>query len=62
MLETETRLIKLGVDPTVASKLVAAGYDTPAKIKTAKDKDLKAKGLSTEQIGVLRLRFVVPGG
>lgn len=62
MLETEMRLIKLGVNPTVASKLVAAGYDTPAKIKTAKDSDLKAKeiGLTTEQLEALRLRFVIP--
>jgi hypothetical protein len=55
----EDKLIKLGVDPVVAAILVAAGLETPAKIKAAKDVDLKAKeiGLKTGEVSALRSRF-----
>lgn len=52
------RLIKLGVDPAVASKLVAAGIDTPAKIKTIMDTGLKLL-LTTEEIAALPARYVI---
>lgn len=52
------RLIKLGVDPAVASKLVAAGIDTPAKIKTIMDTGLKLL-LETEEIAALPARYVI---
>jgi len=58
MKETEIRLIKLGVDPAVASKLVAAGIDTPAKIKTIMDTGLKLL-LETEEIAALPARYVI---
>jgi hypothetical protein len=58
MKETEMRLIKLGVDPTVASKLVTAGIDTPAKMKAIMDTGLKLL-LETEEIAALPARYVI---
>lgn len=45
--------IKYGITGKSAEALVEAGYGTPAKIRAAKDKDLKAV-ISASQVKKLR--------
>jgi hypothetical protein len=53
----ESKLVKLGVEPDVAEKLVKAGLETPKKIKEATDKAMKDAGVTDAKIIDLRKRY-----
>jgi len=55
---TEKLAIKVR-DANIALLLVQAGYDSPAKIRAASDKDLKAVP-GVGQVGVKRIREKLP--
>ena len=51
------RMARLGVEPELAEALVAAGIDTPRKIKAAKVTDLrKVKGTADKDKTIARWR------
>lgn len=61
MFNTETKLIALGVEASVAAKLVVAGLDTPKKIKVGVSSAISKKEISLtrdEQTALLQ-RFDV---
>ena len=54
------KLVRLGVDFADAAALVAAGFDRPSKIRTAKAKDLEAvPGIGEAKRKALQERFKV---
>lgn len=57
MVESEQRLIKLGIDSEVAHKLVESGIDTPKKIKESTNKALEDAGLTEAKVTNLRKRY-----
>jgi Fe-S cluster assembly scaffold protein SufB len=51
-------LVSRGIDATQAAALVTTGFDTPRKIRAAKDADLeKITGVGSSGLAALRARW-----
>ena len=58
MLSVKQKLIKQGVDPSVADKLVVANVLTPKQIKKMSKTALKKIGLKDSEAKTLKEKFV----
>lgn len=58
MLDVRTQRLSRKLDQDVAEKLVAAGFDTPRKIKAATDRALRAiDGIGQAAVTAIREQF-----
>lgn len=53
------KLVRLGVASAVATALVAADYDTPAKIKAGVDEDMEDV-ITSQELSAVRVIFPSP--